>query len=263
MMISPDIQDLMRNMDSRYTLVVTVAKRARQLTGGAPPLTSYRSDKPVTLAIHEIAEGKVEFFRDAVKPPENKRLADRIRENSLLSMSATLDEFDDIGSEKEFERHSGNRFSGRRHDRFEKDFDGYGDRPVSAREDDFDDAAGDEDDDIKYVRSAAADLADDGDISGINDINDMDGGIGGGFNDIDGNIDDLDGNIDDMDGGINGLAGNIGVAGGADDVSGIIGVGDIANIDDIADIGDLDSIAGIAAGGEDEDEDYDDDEDGL
>ena len=64
-MISPDIKDLMRNMDSRYTLVVTAAKRARQLTGGAEPLTRFRSDKPVTLAIHEIAEGKVDYFRDA------------------------------------------------------------------------------------------------------------------------------------------------------------------------------------------------------
>ena len=66
-MISPDIKVLMRNMDSRYTLVVTAAKRARQLTAGAEPLTRFRSDKPVTLAIHEIAEGKVEYFRDAVR----------------------------------------------------------------------------------------------------------------------------------------------------------------------------------------------------
>ena len=69
-MISPDIKDLMRNMDSRYTLVVTAAKRARQLTAGAEPLTRFRSDKPVTLAIHEIAEGKVDYFRDAAGPPE-------------------------------------------------------------------------------------------------------------------------------------------------------------------------------------------------
>ena len=71
-MISPDINILMRNMDSRYTLVVATAKRARQLTAGAEPLTKFRSDKPVTLAIHEIAEGKVEYFRDAVKLPDKK-----------------------------------------------------------------------------------------------------------------------------------------------------------------------------------------------
>jgi DNA-directed RNA polymerase subunit omega len=69
-LISPDIKDLMRNMDSRYTLVVATAKRARQLTDGAEPLTRFRSDKPVTLAIHEIAEGKVDYFREAAKQPE-------------------------------------------------------------------------------------------------------------------------------------------------------------------------------------------------
>ena len=55
----------MRNMDSRYTLVVATAKRARQLTDGAEPLTKFRSDKPVTLAVHEIAEGKVEYYRNS------------------------------------------------------------------------------------------------------------------------------------------------------------------------------------------------------
>ena len=69
-MISPDIKDLMRNMDSRYTLVVAAAKRARQLTAGAEPLTRFRSDKPVTLAIHEIAEGKVDYYRDAIRLSE-------------------------------------------------------------------------------------------------------------------------------------------------------------------------------------------------
>jgi len=69
-LISPDIKDLMRNMDSRYTLVVTAAKRARQLTAGAEPLTRFRSDKPVTLAIHEIAEGKVDYFRDTLRLPD-------------------------------------------------------------------------------------------------------------------------------------------------------------------------------------------------
>jgi len=60
-------------MDSRYTLVVTVAKRARQLTGGAEPLTRFQSDKPVTLAIHEIAEGKVEYYRDTVRLYETEK----------------------------------------------------------------------------------------------------------------------------------------------------------------------------------------------
>ena len=34
-MIFPSLSDLMKNVDSKYTLSVAVAKRARQLTNGA------------------------------------------------------------------------------------------------------------------------------------------------------------------------------------------------------------------------------------
>jgi DNA-directed RNA polymerase subunit omega len=62
-MIEPEINKLMKNMDSRYTLVIAVAKRARQINDGAQRLTKYHSDKPVTLAIHEIGEKKVNYTR--------------------------------------------------------------------------------------------------------------------------------------------------------------------------------------------------------
>lgn len=58
-MIYPAIGALLENVDSRYTLVIEVAKRARQLTNGAPKLTSFESNKSVTLAVHEVYEGKV------------------------------------------------------------------------------------------------------------------------------------------------------------------------------------------------------------
>jgi DNA-directed RNA polymerase subunit omega len=63
-LIFPDIKELMEKMDSRYTLVVAAAKRARQLTDGAVKMTRARADKPVTIAIHEIAEGKIRFSRE-------------------------------------------------------------------------------------------------------------------------------------------------------------------------------------------------------
>lgn len=46
-MIDPSIQTLLTKVDSRYTLVVVTAKRARQLVDGAPKLTKCTSDKPV------------------------------------------------------------------------------------------------------------------------------------------------------------------------------------------------------------------------
>lgn len=59
-MISPTLISLLQKADSKYTLVVAVAKRARQLVDGQPSMVDIVSIKPVTIAIHEIAEGKLE-----------------------------------------------------------------------------------------------------------------------------------------------------------------------------------------------------------
>lgn len=59
-MISPTLTSLLHKADSKYTLVVAVAKRARQLVDGQPSMVDIVSIKPVTIAIHEIAEGKLE-----------------------------------------------------------------------------------------------------------------------------------------------------------------------------------------------------------
>jgi len=63
-MIYPSIQTLLKKVDSRYTLVVVTAKRARQLVDGAPKLTKCASDKPVTVAINEIAENNITYVRN-------------------------------------------------------------------------------------------------------------------------------------------------------------------------------------------------------
>lgn len=62
-MIEPPINSLMSKVDSRYTLVVAAAKRARQLADGANKLTKCSSDKPVTIAINEINENKITYVR--------------------------------------------------------------------------------------------------------------------------------------------------------------------------------------------------------
>jgi DNA-directed RNA polymerase subunit omega len=62
-MIYPSISALMKKVDSRYTLVVATAKRARQITEGSAKLTKCSSEKPVTIAINEIYEDKVSYVR--------------------------------------------------------------------------------------------------------------------------------------------------------------------------------------------------------
>ena len=57
-MLYPPVADLLKNVDSRYLLVNVVAQRARQIASEAEELQEELTDKPVTLAIREVAEGK-------------------------------------------------------------------------------------------------------------------------------------------------------------------------------------------------------------
>ncbi len=58
-MLYPPVADLLKNVDSRYLLVNVVAQRARQIASEAEEYQEELTDKPVTLAIREVAEGKL------------------------------------------------------------------------------------------------------------------------------------------------------------------------------------------------------------
>ena len=62
MMVKPSVNELLKikGIDNRYTLVVMAAKRARQIAAGDKPMTNVKEESPVTLAVNEKAEGKVE-----------------------------------------------------------------------------------------------------------------------------------------------------------------------------------------------------------
>ena len=62
-MINPGLGNLLKKVDSRYTLVVESAKRARQLNDGANKLVDCDSDKVVTIAVNEINEDKITYIR--------------------------------------------------------------------------------------------------------------------------------------------------------------------------------------------------------
>ena len=55
-MLYPPVADLLKNVDSRYLLVNVVAHRARQFAAEAEALQEELPEKPVTLAIQEVAE---------------------------------------------------------------------------------------------------------------------------------------------------------------------------------------------------------------
>ncbi len=79
-MIEPNIDTMLERVDSKYTLVILAAKRAREINSYynqlgegrgefIPPLveTGGLRNKPLSIALEEIAEDKVTFERP--EPP--------------------------------------------------------------------------------------------------------------------------------------------------------------------------------------------------
>lgn len=59
MMLYPAMSDLLKQVPSRYMLVNVVAQRARQISNAAENLQESLQEKPVSLAIQDVAAGKV------------------------------------------------------------------------------------------------------------------------------------------------------------------------------------------------------------
>lgn len=75
-MLHPSYNDLMKVVNSeveegetlvvnsRYSIVLATAKRARQIIGGEEPLVHATSNKPLSVAIDELNKGKVKIVGD-------------------------------------------------------------------------------------------------------------------------------------------------------------------------------------------------------
>jgi DNA-directed RNA polymerase subunit omega len=55
------LEELLKNEDSHYKLVLLAARRANELSKGSPPLIVTKSKKPAIVALEEIAKGKVKL----------------------------------------------------------------------------------------------------------------------------------------------------------------------------------------------------------
>ena len=66
-MTNPNILQLLEKADCRYTLVVEVSKRARQLIEGVPALIDIKDKEnmPVSIAIDEVNRGLISYDRAA------------------------------------------------------------------------------------------------------------------------------------------------------------------------------------------------------
>ena len=51
-------------VNSRYSIVMATAKRARQLIGGQPALVPSKGKKPLSVAVQELNESKIHILGD-------------------------------------------------------------------------------------------------------------------------------------------------------------------------------------------------------
>ena len=59
-MFNPDLRKVLANNTSRYSLVTAVAKRAREISSEAQENGDILNEKPVSIALDEIINGKFE-----------------------------------------------------------------------------------------------------------------------------------------------------------------------------------------------------------
>lgn len=63
-MLYPSINVIREKADSRYTLVILAAKRARDIIDGKPVLIETDIEKPISIAAHEIVDNLIAYTRD-------------------------------------------------------------------------------------------------------------------------------------------------------------------------------------------------------
>ncbi len=68
-MIYPPLDELLKHVDSRYTLVTVAAKLARKILEEDNTIDNERAIKAVSIALHDVADGniKVERMKAGIK----------------------------------------------------------------------------------------------------------------------------------------------------------------------------------------------------
>lgn len=68
----PSATEMLKNNESYYSLVVGVAKRARQIAVEAEEKGEMLSEKPVQLAVEEFAQGRYKIIEEDVVENEDE-----------------------------------------------------------------------------------------------------------------------------------------------------------------------------------------------
>ena len=104
-MLHPSYSDLMRKVNSeaaegeepivnsRYSIVMATAKRARQIVEGEAAVTEAERKKPLSTAVRELDEGHIHILHDLPEDEEDDALRVVMRDEAQL-MGESLEEFE-------------------------------------------------------------------------------------------------------------------------------------------------------------------------
>lgn len=73
-MINPSVVDLLKKVGDKYSIVSITSKRARQIISGSKPLIDIEANKPLTIAINELDEDKLDYEKK-----DNKEVKEGIK----------------------------------------------------------------------------------------------------------------------------------------------------------------------------------------
>lgn len=86
------------NVKSRYTIVIAAAKRARQLIDGDEPMVEgVKVDKPVSVAVEELRQGKIQIV------PEGQGTVLNLKKSQEEEFEAIINEVSAIAAESNTE----------------------------------------------------------------------------------------------------------------------------------------------------------------
>ena len=68
MLLHPPIDEIKHKADSRYTLVIMAAKRARDLVSEKPALVEIDNKVPISIAAEEIVRDEITYRRPSKAP---------------------------------------------------------------------------------------------------------------------------------------------------------------------------------------------------
>lgn len=76
------VEDCLEKVDNRFSLVLLVSKRSKQLLKGAIPTVDVKNNKFVVSALREVAAGKVNFDKSTWAESGQKQVEDALSRNS-------------------------------------------------------------------------------------------------------------------------------------------------------------------------------------